>query len=51
MWHSVGKGRIWSFLETAILRKIDEIVKNLKKNDFPYFGVFGHQKHLYVAEY
>ncbi len=43
MWHFVGKGPIWSFLETEILKKIGEIVK--KKNDFPHFGVLGHQKH------
>ncbi len=46
MWHSVGKGPIWWFLETEILRKISETVKNLKKG-LAYFGVLGHQKHLY----
>ncbi len=25
MWHSVGKGPIWSFLETAILRGMGEM--------------------------
>ncbi len=48
MWHSVGKGPIWSF--PGILRKIGEMVKkSKKKNDFPYFGVLGHQKHPYVG--
>ncbi len=41
MWHSVGKGPIWLFLETKILRKIGEMVKKAKK-DFPYFGTLGH---------
>ncbi len=31
MWHSTGKGPIWSFLEMEILRKIGEMVKKLKK--------------------
>ncbi len=31
IWHSVGKGPIWLFLETEILRKIDEMVKKSKK--------------------
>ncbi len=31
MWHSVGKGPIWSFLETEILRKIGEMVKKSEK--------------------
>ncbi len=30
MWHSIGKGPIWSFLETEILRKIGEMVKKSK---------------------
>ncbi len=49
MWHSVGEGAIWSLLEMEILRKIGEMVKKLKKNDFPYFLVLGHQKHPYVG--
>ncbi len=49
MWHSVGKGLIWSFPETEILSKIGEMVKKLKKKDFPYFDVLGHQKHPYVG--
>ncbi len=49
MWRSVSKGPIWSFLETEILRKIDEMVKKLKKKDFPYFCVLSHQKHPYVS--
>ncbi len=36
MWHSIGKGPIWSFLETEILRKIGEIVEESKK----LFSVF-----------
>ncbi len=47
MWHSIGKGPIWSFLETVILRKVGEMIN--EKNDFPYFGVLGHQKHPYVG--
>ncbi len=31
MWHSIGKGPIWSFPETEILKKIDEMFKKLKK--------------------
>ncbi len=31
MWHSIGKGPIWSFLETETLRKTGEMVKKLKK--------------------
>ncbi len=50
MWHSAGKGPIWSFLETEILRKVDEMVKKSKKKDFPYFEVLGHQKHPMWAE-
>ncbi len=50
MWHSVGKRPIWLFVETEILRKIGGMVKkSKKKNDFPYFGVLGHQKHPYVG--
>ncbi len=37
IWHSVGKGAIWSFLETEILRKTGEIVKKLKKKRFSLF--------------
>ncbi len=49
MWHSIGKGPIWSFLEMEILRKIGEMLKKWKKKDFPYFDVLGHQKHLYAG--
>ncbi len=45
MWHSVGKGPIWSFPETEILRKINEMVKKIEINDFPYFGGLGNGKH------
>ncbi len=48
MWYSVGKGPIWSVLETEILREIGEKVKILQKNYLPYFGVLGHQKYPYV---
>ncbi len=34
LWHSVGTGPNWSFLETEILRKIGEMVKKLKKKIF-----------------
>ncbi len=34
MWHSIGKGPIWSFLETEILRRIGEVEKKLKKMIF-----------------
>ncbi len=37
MWHSVGKGLIWSFVETEILRKINKMVKKLKKKLFSLF--------------
>ncbi len=49
MWHSIGRGPIWSFLGMEILRKIGEMVKKIGKNDFPYFGVLDHQKHVYVG--
>ncbi len=31
MWRSIGKGPIWSFLETEILREIGEMVEKSKK--------------------
>ncbi len=30
--------------------KIGEMVKKLEKNDFPYYGALGHQKHTYVGK-
>ncbi len=49
MWHPVGKGPIWSFVETKILGKIGKTFKKSKKCDFSYFGVLRHQKHPYVG--
>ncbi len=37
MWHSGGKGPIWSFLEMEILRKIGKMVKKSKKKGFSLF--------------
>ncbi len=48
MWHSVGKGPIWSFLETEI-EKNSLNGQKIKKNCFSHFGVFGHQKHPHVG--
>ncbi len=31
MWHFIGKGPIWSVLETEIWKKIGEMVKKLKR--------------------
>ncbi len=49
MWHSVGKGLIWSFLEAEILRKIGEMFKKLKEKSFPDFGMLGNQKRPYIG--
>ncbi len=37
MWHSVGKGIIWSFLETEILRKLGEMIKKSQEKRFSFF--------------
>ncbi len=37
MLHFIGKGPIWSVLQTEILRKIEEMVKKSKKKRFSSF--------------
>ncbi len=39
LWHFIGKGPIWSVLETEILKKIREMVKKLKKIIFLIWSV------------
>ncbi len=48
MWHSVGKGPIWSVPETKILRKIDEMVKKFKKR-FSFFWLVRPLETPYVG--